>query len=151
MSGCIILYPVWSGNLRTKEILSRRKFEFWTDTVGELCQNHSKKFYALEHTEALLGPIQGQPQAQGTPGFYVAFLPALSPSQYWGLSQGISANMLLIPPAWYICEGVGMLASLRDQNMLYRKSLPGMDQDTCHAVEWAGSWECCSLELVNNR
>lgn len=36
-----------------------------------------------------------------------------------------------------ICEGVG--DALRDQNMLYRKSLPGMDWDRCQDMECAGS------------
>lgn len=35
--------------------------------------------------------------------------------------------------------------------MLYRKSLPTMDQDRCQEVEWAGSREHCYPELGKSR
>lgn len=71
----------------------------------------------------------------GTPGFSLS-MPALSPPEL-GIEPGISANQLVFAPASCICEGVRMLCIPRDQNMLYRESLPGMGQDRCQEVEWA--------------
>lgn len=54
--------------------------------------------------EALLGIVQGQPQAPGTPGFPIPSC-LHCPPQHWGLSQESSASELVFMPAWDICEG----------------------------------------------
>lgn len=81
---------------------------------------------------------------QGTPG--VSILSCLHRfPQSWGWSQGSPANELVFTPA-HMGGGGGCSGSPRDQNMLYRKSLPGMDWDRCQEGEWAGSWEHCYSE-----